>query len=63
MTKTEKTPKKRSFRVLRGGSWNYVPQFARVVNRSSDATGNRYGNLGVRLVEVLDETSNADRET
>ena len=55
MSKTEKTPKKRSNRVNRGGSWNRVPQFARVAIRIYDDPGFRYSFLGVRLVEVLDE--------
>ena len=63
MSKTEKTPKKRSYRVLRGGGWSLDPQYARVAIRSNDAPGYRGNALGVRLVEVLDETSNADRET
>ena len=55
MTKTEKTPKKRSNRVNRGGSWISVPQNARVAHRVNGAPGIRSGLLGVRLVEVLDE--------
>ena len=63
MSKTEKTPKKRSARVLRGGRWYCDPQSARVAIRGDGGPGFRNSFLGVRLVEVLDETSNADRET
>ena len=36
--------------VIRGGSWDYVPQFARVAIRSSFAPDYRSNRLGVRLV-------------
>ena len=39
-----------SDRVVRGGSWDYDPQFARVANRNGDAPGRRYSRLGFRLV-------------
>ena len=55
MNKTKKTRASGSIRVLRGGSWHFVPQYARVANRSSGVPGLRYISLGVRLVEVLDE--------
>ena len=55
MSKTKKTPKLRTNRVNRGGSWRFVPRDARVANRSSFSPGCRGGDLGVRLVEVLDE--------
>ena len=54
MSKTEKTPKLWSNRVIRGGSWFLDPQYARVANRSGVA-GRAHDHLGVRLVEVLDE--------
>ena len=56
MSKTpKKTPKKRSDRVRRGGSWDGVPQYARVALRIYDDPGNRDVVIGVRLTEVLDE--------
>jgi formylglycine-generating enzyme required for sulfatase activity len=43
-------------RVNRGGSWWYkYPEGARVALRSSHAPGNRHNNLGVRLVEEVEE--------
>ena len=47
----------------RGGSWTHSAEGARVAYRFIDYTGYRFDLLGFRLVEVLDETSNADRET
>ena len=55
MSKTKKTPKLRIISVSRGGSWDFFPQYARVANRSSFSPGYRDDDLGVRLVEVLDE--------
>lgn len=55
MSKTEKTPKLRSSRVDRGGSWSSGPQFARVAHRESSTPGITLSYVGVRLVEVLDE--------
>ena len=55
MSKTKKTPKLRIISVHRGGSWDFFPQYARVANRGHDEPGCRVGDLGVRLVEVLDE--------
>ena len=56
MSKTEKTPKQRSLRIMRGGGWFWGPQYARVRRRNFCFTpGNRDVVLGVRLVEVLDE--------
>ena len=42
-------PASGSDRVVRGGSWYYDPQSARVADRYFDAPGFRYYNLGVRL--------------
>jgi formylglycine-generating enzyme required for sulfatase activity len=42
-------------RVLRGGSWDFDPQNARVADRDSFSPGYRDGNLGFRLVEVTDD--------
>ena len=36
-------------RVLRGGSWLYGPQSARVADRSYDVPGSRFDDLGIRL--------------
>ena len=59
MSKTETAPeKKRSYHVIRGGSWGSVPRTAggrRLAWRLSGVPGYRSGNLGVRLVEVIDE--------
>ena len=56
MNKTEKTPKQRSFRIMRGGGWFFDPQYAQVVLSNFCFTpGNRDVVLGVRLTEVLDE--------
>ena len=45
-------PASGSFRVRRGGSWNFVPQLARVAYRSSSAPGYRSSNLGFRLLRT-----------
>ena len=37
-------------RVIRGGSWDDVPQFARVAYRNGRTPDSRYYDLGVRLV-------------
>ncbi|SOD96452.1 SUMF1/EgtB/PvdO family nonheme iron enzyme [Spirosoma fluviale] len=37
-------------RVLRGGSWNYFPQDARVANRGSNSPSNRDNYIGFRVV-------------
>jgi formylglycine-generating enzyme required for sulfatase activity len=39
-----------SSRVLRGGSWNYYPQFSRVANRNTGTPSNRRGDVGFRVV-------------
>ena len=39
-----------SCRVIRGGGWYLVPQFARVAYRSGHAPGARSSILGLRLV-------------
>ena len=39
-----------SDRVIRGGSWDYLARLARSADRDWDAPGNRYNNLGFRLV-------------
>jgi len=44
------------FYVNRGGSWFYVPQYARVAYRSNNTPDDRIYFLGVRLVEEVEET-------
>ena len=39
-----------SDRVVRGGSWDYDPQFARVAYRGSNSPGLRLSYLGFRLM-------------
>ena len=43
-----------SQRVLRGGSWNLYPQFARVANRYGDIPAVRYYVNGFRLARTQD---------
>jgi len=45
-------PASGSDRVNRGGSWNYGPQNARVADRGSLAPGDRYYDLGFRLLRT-----------
>jgi formylglycine-generating enzyme required for sulfatase activity len=45
-------PASGSYRVFRGGSWNYGPQYARVALRSRNAPGLRDYFLGVRLLRT-----------
>jgi formylglycine-generating enzyme required for sulfatase activity len=40
-------------RVVRGGSWNYVPSALRSANRSADSPGVRSLNLGFRVARTL----------
>ena len=47
---TNPTGGKGSHRVYRGGSWFALPQYCRVSDRGNWALGNRYGNVGFRLV-------------
>ena len=39
-----------TYRVLRGGSWNYTPNHARVAYRFTNTPDNRNDNYGFRLV-------------
>ena len=43
----------KSVRVRRGGSWRYDPLSARVAIRYNNSPGNRYSDIGIRLVEVV----------
>ena len=44
-----KGPSSGSYRVLRGGSWNIIPQFCRVANRLRYYPSNRNSGFGFRL--------------
>ena len=41
-------------RVLRGGSWSFIPRNLRSANRARDASGIRNGNAGFRVSRTLD---------
>ena len=43
----------RSERVLRGGSWNFDPDYLRSADRNGNTTVNRYFNSGFRLARTL----------
>ena len=45
----------KSVRVRRGGSWRYDPLSARVAIRYNNSPGNRYSDIGIRLVEVVED--------
>ena len=47
----------KSAHVRRGGGWYLVPQNARVANRYGNPPGDRNGDLGIRLVEVVGKSS------
>jgi formylglycine-generating enzyme required for sulfatase activity len=47
-----KGPSEGEFRVLRGGSWNYNPQYCRVSRRDCSNPDFRSGSIGFRLVLV-----------
>jgi formylglycine-generating enzyme required for sulfatase activity len=42
-----------SNRVVRGGSWDYGPQYLRTAFRDRNTTGDRYGTLGFRVGRTL----------
>jgi formylglycine-generating enzyme required for sulfatase activity len=42
-----------SLRVLRGGSWDVVPQYVRSANRDGSTPVNRIGDVGFRLARTL----------
>ena len=52
-TDGERTDSSRD-RVIRGGSWNYLPWFLRSAYRGGDYPDNRYGYLGFRVARTLD---------
>ena len=41
-------------RMLRGGSWNYPPEYLRSANRYEDAAGNRSNDYGFRVARTFD---------
>jgi formylglycine-generating enzyme required for sulfatase activity len=41
-----------SYRVMRGGSWNYYPAYSRVANRNYNTPSFRYYNVGFRVVAL-----------
>jgi len=41
-------------RVLRGGSWNYIPGSARTAYRNRNVSDERLGNLGFRVIRGAD---------
>ena len=45
-----KPPKEREEKVLRGGSWNDIPRFARTTVRNSDKPNAGFSDYGFRLV-------------
>lgn len=42
-----------SHRVIRGGSWNYYPQFLRSADRNVSGTDGANGNIGFRIARAL----------
>ena len=40
-------------RVLRGGSWFYVPKFVRSASRNGGTPGYRYNDIGFRIAQDL----------
>jgi formylglycine-generating enzyme required for sulfatase activity len=42
-----------SGRILRGGSWNYAPQFLRSADRVSSSPSHRYNFIGLRVARTL----------
>lgn len=51
-TKNPKGPDSGSFRVVRGGSWYYNPQYLRSARRNRVTPGARYDGVGFRLVRT-----------
>ena len=43
----------KTFRVLRGGSWLYAPQYLRAANRDYGNPSTRYSSVGFRLAKTL----------
>src|SRR5207302_5111799 len=48
-----------SLRVVRGGSWNYFPQYLRAANRGGLTTDLRLVNLGFRVGRTLSARAGA----
>ncbi len=51
-----------SMRVVRGGSWTSAPQFVRSPSRARKPAGNRYLDIGFRVVRELSWADNPDSE-
>ena len=51
-----------SMRVVRGGSWTSAPQFVRSPSRARKPAGNRYLDIGFRVVRELSWVDNTDSE-
>ena len=47
-------PEKGQYRVLRGGSWHFSPEYCRSAIRVRDEPGNRSNNYGLRVCFCLD---------
>ena len=45
-------PSSGSYRVIRGGSWNYYAQNLRSANRNGVTPGYRFSGVGLRLVRT-----------
>ena len=45
-------PSSGAYRVVRGGSWGDFARYCRSASRSSDTPGNRFNNLGARLLRT-----------
>ena len=46
-------PSSGSYRVYRGGSWNYSPSYCRVANRDYDNPSDRYNVIGFRVARTV----------
>ncbi len=52
-------PTSGSYRVYRGGSWDYYASSCRVASRNNDSPSGRYSNLGFRLVLEVESGDNS----
>jgi formylglycine-generating enzyme required for sulfatase activity len=41
-----------ALRVIRGGSWSFIPQDSRSANRGGNTPGDRYDDMGFRLARA-----------